>query len=263
MAPLALLSGIAIAPLIAAGSQLVGDVAPQGALTEAYTWPLTSLVAGVAAGNAASGVIVGVDRLARGVRRRRRRRRASASPSASLRRATLRPARRDGLSREPQAQRPPAFAQSAQVLGRRRSRRRSGARRGAGRAAPACRRAARRTARSSGSSPSRSSPASIGRRRPVSAADRPTGRRARAGRRRRAARRPARTRGSRRRGGTASPHQLQCSRAIGASVSAACGAAAAGYRGRMPDPVAIVVLEGDQTGQELLDQALRVHRARR
>ncbi len=58
MAPLALLSGIAIAPLIAAGSQLVGQVAPRGALTEAYTWPLTSLVGGVAAGNAASGGIV-------------------------------------------------------------------------------------------------------------------------------------------------------------------------------------------------------------
>ena len=50
MAPLALLSGIAIAPLIAAGSQLVGQVAPQGALTEAYTWPLTALLGGVAAG---------------------------------------------------------------------------------------------------------------------------------------------------------------------------------------------------------------------
>ncbi len=58
MAPLALLSGIAIAPLIAAGSQLVGDVAPQGALTEAYTWPLTALVAGVAAGNAIAGLII-------------------------------------------------------------------------------------------------------------------------------------------------------------------------------------------------------------
>lgn len=58
MAPLALLAGIAIAPLIAAGSQLVGEVAPQGALTEAYTWPLTALVGGVAAGNAAAGLIV-------------------------------------------------------------------------------------------------------------------------------------------------------------------------------------------------------------
>ena len=58
MAPLALLAGIAIAPLIAAAAQLVGDVAPKGALTEAYTWPLTALVGGVAAGNAAAGLIV-------------------------------------------------------------------------------------------------------------------------------------------------------------------------------------------------------------
>jgi len=35
---------------------------------------------------------------------------------------------------------------------------------------------------------------------------------------------------------------------------------AADIVGAMPDPVAIVVLEGDQTGQELLDQALRVIR---
>lgn len=58
MAPLALLAGVAIAPLIASGSQLVGEVAPQGALTEAYTWPLTALVGGIAAGNAAAGLIV-------------------------------------------------------------------------------------------------------------------------------------------------------------------------------------------------------------
>lgn len=58
MAPLALLAGVAIAPLIAAGGQLVGEVAPRGALTEAYTWPITSLVAGLAAGNAAAGGVV-------------------------------------------------------------------------------------------------------------------------------------------------------------------------------------------------------------
>lgn len=58
MTPLALLAGIAIAPLIAVVGQLVGEVAPQGALTEAYTWPLTALVGGVAAGNAAAGLIV-------------------------------------------------------------------------------------------------------------------------------------------------------------------------------------------------------------
>lgn len=58
MAPLALLAGVAIAPMIAAGGQLVGEVAPRGALTEAYTWPITSLVAGLAAGNAAAGGVV-------------------------------------------------------------------------------------------------------------------------------------------------------------------------------------------------------------
>ncbi len=58
MVPLALLAGCAVAPLISAANQLIGDIAPQGALTEAYTWLLTALVAGVAAGNAASGLIV-------------------------------------------------------------------------------------------------------------------------------------------------------------------------------------------------------------
>jgi MFS family permease len=51
-------AGLCIAPLIIAGNQLVGDVAPAGALTEAYTWPITSLVGGVAAGNAAAGLLV-------------------------------------------------------------------------------------------------------------------------------------------------------------------------------------------------------------
>lgn len=58
MLPLAFVAGLAVAPTIAAGNQLVGDVAPPGSLTEAYTWPLTTLVAGVAAGNAAAGAIV-------------------------------------------------------------------------------------------------------------------------------------------------------------------------------------------------------------
>lgn len=58
MVPLALLAGLAVAPLISAGNQLIGDVAPKGALTEAYTWPITSLVAGVAAGNAVAGALV-------------------------------------------------------------------------------------------------------------------------------------------------------------------------------------------------------------
>jgi MFS family permease len=58
MPVLCLLAGLAIAPLLASGNQLVGDVAPAGALTEAYTWPITALVVGVAAGNAVAGLIV-------------------------------------------------------------------------------------------------------------------------------------------------------------------------------------------------------------
>jgi MFS family permease len=51
-------AGAAIAPLLASTNQLVGDVAPAGARTEAYAWPVTALVAGLAAGNAAAGAIV-------------------------------------------------------------------------------------------------------------------------------------------------------------------------------------------------------------
>ncbi len=58
MLPLALLAGVTIAPTMAAGNELIGAVAPPGALTEAYTWPLTTTVAGVALGNAASGAII-------------------------------------------------------------------------------------------------------------------------------------------------------------------------------------------------------------
>jgi MFS family permease len=55
---LCLVAGVAIAPVLAAANQLVGDVAPTGALTEAYTWPITALVVGVAVGNAAAGALV-------------------------------------------------------------------------------------------------------------------------------------------------------------------------------------------------------------
>jgi MFS family permease len=58
MPPLCLLAGVAIAPLLASSNQLVGVVAPAGAQTEAYTWPITALVVGVAAGNAAAGALV-------------------------------------------------------------------------------------------------------------------------------------------------------------------------------------------------------------
>ena len=53
MAPLALLAGLCIAPTLTAGNQIAGDVAPPGAETEAYTWPITALVVGLAIGNGA------------------------------------------------------------------------------------------------------------------------------------------------------------------------------------------------------------------
>jgi MFS family permease len=58
MAPLALLAGVCIAPTLTAGNQIAGDVAPPGTETEAYTWPVTSLVVGLAIGNWAAGALV-------------------------------------------------------------------------------------------------------------------------------------------------------------------------------------------------------------
>lgn len=58
MALLVIPAGICIAPLLTAGNQLVETVAPPGMATEAYTWPLTSLVVGVALGNASAGGLV-------------------------------------------------------------------------------------------------------------------------------------------------------------------------------------------------------------
>ena len=59
MVPLAFVSGLSIAPLISTGSHVVGEIAPEGAVTEAYTWPITALVVGISAGNAAAGAIAG------------------------------------------------------------------------------------------------------------------------------------------------------------------------------------------------------------
>jgi MFS family permease len=60
MPVLCVLAGVAIAPLLASGNQLVVDVAPAGALTEAYTWPITALVIGLSVGNAVAGLLVEV-----------------------------------------------------------------------------------------------------------------------------------------------------------------------------------------------------------
>jgi MFS family permease len=58
MVPLTLLAGVAVAPLLTAANQVIGEVAPRGALIEAYTWPTTALVIGVTSGNAASGAVI-------------------------------------------------------------------------------------------------------------------------------------------------------------------------------------------------------------
>jgi hypothetical protein len=58
MALLAILAGLPIAPLIASRNQLVERVALPGTATEAFTWPLTALVAGVAFGAATAGAVI-------------------------------------------------------------------------------------------------------------------------------------------------------------------------------------------------------------
>ena len=57
MALLVVPAGIFIAPMIATRNELAGRVALAGTETEAYTWPLTALVGGIAFGAAASGAI--------------------------------------------------------------------------------------------------------------------------------------------------------------------------------------------------------------
>jgi MFS family permease len=57
MALLLIPAGAFIAPLLATRNELVGFVAPPGYATEAFTWPLTALVSGAAAGAAVSGAL--------------------------------------------------------------------------------------------------------------------------------------------------------------------------------------------------------------
>jgi hypothetical protein len=57
MALLLLLAGLPIAPLIATRNELAGLVALSGSETEAFTWPLTALVSGVAIGAAIAGAL--------------------------------------------------------------------------------------------------------------------------------------------------------------------------------------------------------------
>ena len=58
MALLVLPAGCMIAPLLATRNELVARVAPENARTEAYTWPVTAFVAGIAIGSALAGVLL-------------------------------------------------------------------------------------------------------------------------------------------------------------------------------------------------------------
>jgi predicted MFS family arabinose efflux permease len=58
MALLVVPAGLLIAPLIASRNELAGAVAPADSETEAYAWPVTALVGGVALGAAAAGGVV-------------------------------------------------------------------------------------------------------------------------------------------------------------------------------------------------------------
>ncbi|MDQ2677065.1 MAG: MFS transporter [Actinomycetota bacterium] len=58
MGLLVLAAGAPIAPLIATRNQLVADVAPAGTGTEAFSWLMTSLIAGVSLGTAVAGGVI-------------------------------------------------------------------------------------------------------------------------------------------------------------------------------------------------------------
>jgi MFS family permease len=58
MAALVIPAGMFIAPLLATRNELIGWVAPPGARTEAYTWPVTAFVGGIAIGSALAGAII-------------------------------------------------------------------------------------------------------------------------------------------------------------------------------------------------------------
>ena len=58
MALLVIPAGCCIAPLLATRNELVSGVAPPGMRTEAYTWPITAFVGGIAVGAALAGALV-------------------------------------------------------------------------------------------------------------------------------------------------------------------------------------------------------------
>jgi MFS family permease len=58
LAALLAVAGLAITPLTTTNSVLLDRVAPAGTITEAWAWLVTAVVVGIAAGNAAGGLIV-------------------------------------------------------------------------------------------------------------------------------------------------------------------------------------------------------------
>jgi MFS family permease len=58
MALIVIPAGIFIAPLLATRNELIGWVALEGSRTEAYTWPVTAFVGGIAIGSALAGTLV-------------------------------------------------------------------------------------------------------------------------------------------------------------------------------------------------------------
>jgi MFS family permease len=58
MAVLVVPAGLFIAPLLATRNEMIGWVAPADARTEAYTWPQTAFVGGLAIGNAIAGGVI-------------------------------------------------------------------------------------------------------------------------------------------------------------------------------------------------------------
>jgi hypothetical protein len=58
MAVLMAMAGFFVAPWAATSAALVGRLAPDGAVTEAYTWEMTAVITGFALGGVLSGVLV-------------------------------------------------------------------------------------------------------------------------------------------------------------------------------------------------------------
>ncbi|KOG37040.1 MFS transporter [Streptomyces resistomycificus] len=58
MAPLIVLTGLFLAPLLATTFMLVGDLAPTGTTTEAFAWLITLFAAGTSAGSAVTGGVL-------------------------------------------------------------------------------------------------------------------------------------------------------------------------------------------------------------